>query len=166
MNHKSIYIASVEPKAGSLIIAIGIMEMLKGKYEKVAFFRPVIPDNTKVENDINFMLTHFELDMKYEDCCGFTVSQYIDAYSTDTEAKLHESLIQKINKLYESYDFVLIEGYPRNIFGSIFDFDINLEIAKNLNTLFVPILNGLSKSSNKIIMRYKLPLKWLMMTVV
>jgi phosphate acetyltransferase len=151
MNHKSIYIASVEPKAGSLIIAIGIMEMLKGKYERVAFFRPVIPDNTKVENDINFMLTHFELDMKYEDCCGFTVSQYIDAYSTDTETKLHESLIQKINKLYESYDFVLIEGYPRNIFGSIFDFDINLEIAKNLNTLFVPILNGLGKSSNKII---------------
>ena len=151
MNHKSIYIASVEPKAGSLIIAIGIMEMLKGKYEKVAFFRPVIPDNTEVENDINFMIKHFELDMKYEDCCGFTVSEYIDAYSTDEEAKLHEALIQKMNKLYESYDFVLVEGYPRNIFGSIFDFDINLEIAKNLNTVFIPILNGLGKSSNKII---------------
>ena len=150
MNHKSIYIASVEPKAGSLIIAIGIMEMLKGRYSKVAFFRPVIPDNTIMENDISFMLEHFELDMIYEDCCGFTVSEYIEAYSTDTEAKLHEALIKKIDKLYESYDFVLVEGCPRNMFDSIFDFDINLDIAKNLNTVFIPIINGLGKSSNKI----------------
>ncbi len=151
MNHKSIYIASVEPRAGSLVIAIGIMEMLKGRYEKVAFFRPIIPDNIDIENDINFMLKHFELDMSYEECCGFTVSEYSEAYSNNTEDKLHEALIQKIDKLHKAYDFILMEGYARNVFDVLFDFDINLEIARNLDTVFIPIINAVGKSSNKII---------------
>lgn len=151
MAHKSIYIESVEPYAGSLIIALGIMEMLKGRYERVAFFRPIIPDDVSVENDIDFMRRHFELDITYDECCGFTVNEYIEAYGTDKEDSLHEALIHKVNKLHQSYDFVLIEGYPRNIFGAVFDFDINLKIAKNLNTIFIPIINGLGKSSHSIV---------------
>lgn len=151
MDHKSIYIASVEPRAGSLIIATGFMEMLKARYEKVAFFHPIIPDGDKIDNNINFMLKHFELDMNYDDCCGFSISEYIEAYGTDTEDKLHESLMRKVKKLHKEYDFVLIEGYPRNVFGSVFEFDINLEIAKNLDTVVIPVINAKGKSSNKIV---------------
>jgi len=140
MNHKSIYISSAEPHAGSLVVAIGFMEMLKGRYERVAFFRPIIHDDVIVENDIDFMLRHFALDMQYEECCGFTVSEYIDAYSSDREDKLLESLIRKINHLEAHYDFVIIEGSPRQIFDAVLDFDLNLEIAKNLDTVFPMII--------------------------
>ena len=151
MNHKSIYITSMEPGAGSLIIAIGIMEMLKGHYGKVAFFRPIIPRSDTIESDIDFMLKHFELDMSYDQCCGFTINEYIEAYGRDEEAKLHEALMHKVKTLHKEYDFVLMQGYPRNIFGSVFDFDINLKIAKNLDTVFIPILNALNKSSSTIV---------------
>ncbi len=151
MLHESIYIASTEPRAGNLIIAIGLMEMLRGRYKHVAFFRPIIPDGEERESDIDFMLKHFELDIPYESCCGFTVSEYTKAYADDKEEKLHEALIDKINQLHKAYDFILIEGYPRNLFASLFDFDINLEIAKNLDTVYVPVLNAKGKSSNKII---------------
>ena len=151
MNHKSIYIASAEPHAGSLLIAMGFMEMLKGRYEKVAFFRPIIPDGDKHDNDIEFMLKHFALDMDYESCCGFTVSEYMDAYGADEEDKLHQALIKKIKKLDKSYDFILIEGAAKEIFGGVFDFDINTVIANNLNTVLVPIINAKGKSSNKIV---------------
>jgi len=150
MHHKSIYITSVELRAGSLIITIGFMEILKGHFGKIAFFRPIIPDD-EIDNDIDFMLKHFELDMRYEECCGFTVSEYAEAYRSNTEEKLHEALIRKVNKLHKEYDFVVIEGYPRNAFASVFDFDINMEIAKNLNTFLVPIIKAKGKSSNKIV---------------
>ena len=151
MHPESIYIASVQPAAGSLIVSIGIMEMLKGRFKRVAFFRPIIPDHEEHEGDIDFMLRHFELDMTYEECCGFTVSDYTKAYAEGTEEKLHEALIGKIDKLHKNYDFVLIEGYPRSIFSATFDSDINLEIAKNLSTVLVPVLNAKGKSSEKII---------------
>ncbi|HEC45375.1 MAG TPA: phosphate acetyltransferase, partial [Epsilonproteobacteria bacterium] len=151
MHPQSIYIASAQPRAGSLIIAIGFMEMLKGHFNRVAFFRPIIPDGTDREKDIDFMLKHFELDIAYEDCCGFTVSEYTKAYADGKEEELHEALIHKVDQLHKSYDFVLIEGYPRNIFASVFDFDINLKIARNLGTVFVPVIHGKRKSSAKII---------------
>ncbi len=150
MTPQSIYIASAEPRAGSLIISIGFMEVLKGHFNRVAFFRPIIPDNTDREKDIDFMLKHFELDISYDACCGFSVSDYIDAYADGTEEVLHGALIRKVDQLHKAYDFVLIEGYHRSIFASIFDFDINLEIARNLGTVFIPVINGEGKSSAKI----------------
>jgi len=150
MHPESIYIASTEPRAGSLIIAIGFMEMLKGRYKHVAFFRPIIPDGEERERDIDFMLKHFKLDIPYESCCGFTVSDYTKAYAEDNEEALYAALIDKINQLHKAYDFVLIEGYPRNVFASLFDFDINLKIARNLGTVCVPVLNAKGKSSRKI----------------
>lgn len=147
---ESIYIASAQPRAGSLIIAIGLMEMFKGRYEQVAFFRPILPDGEERENDIEFMLKHFELDISYEACCGFKVSEYTEAYADGTEEELYKSLIHKVKQLHKSYDFVLIEGYPRNVFASVFDFDINLKIARNLGTVFAPVLNAQGKSSSMI----------------
>ena len=151
MHPKSIYIASAQSRAGSLIIAIGLMEMLKGRYKNVAFFRPIIPNVEEGGSDINFMLKHFELDMHYEECCGFTANQYLEAYAEDREDKLCEDLIGKVNRLYDTHDFVLIEGYPRSVFASAFDFDINLKIAKNLETAFLPVLNAKDKSADTII---------------
>ncbi len=150
MTPQSIYIASAEPRAGSLIIAIGFMEVLKGHFNKVAFFRPIIPDGVDREKDIDFMLKHFELDMPYDACCGFSISDYTNAYADGTEEVLHEALIRKVDQLHKVYDFILIEGYHRSIFASIFDFDINLEIARNLGTVFIPVINGKKKSSAKI----------------
>jgi phosphate acetyltransferase len=97
------------------------------------------------------MLKHFELDIPYESCCGFTVSDYTKAYADDNEEALYAALIDKVNQLHKAYDFILIEGYPRNVFASLFDFDINLKIAKNLGTVCVPVLNAKGKSSHKII---------------
>jgi len=151
MHPKSIYIASTEPRGGSLTIAIGLMEMLQGRYKRVAFFRPIIPDDPQEESDIDFMLRHFNLDMKYEDCYGFKVSEYTQAYGDDTEDKLYQTLISKIESLSKSYDFILIEGSPRYKFSMIFDFDINLRIAKNLGTLYIPIINAKERSFEEII---------------
>jgi phosphate acetyltransferase len=150
MHPESIYIASAEPRAGSLIIAIGFMEVLKGHFNRVAFFRPIIPDGTDREKDIDFMLKHFELDISYDACCGFSISDYTNAYADGTEEALHEALIRKVDQLHKAYDFVLIEGYHRSIFASTFDFDINLEIARNLGTVFIPVINGKRKSSANI----------------
>ena len=151
MNHKSIYISSAEPHAGSLVVSIGFMEMLQGNYERVAFFRPIVPYREKKESDILFMLEHFSLDMNYEECFGFSVAEYIDAYGSDEEDKLIEALIRKINHLHEHYDFVIIEGAPRQLFDSVFDFDLNLEIAKNLDTVFIPIISAKEKDMQTII---------------
>jgi phosphate acetyltransferase len=151
MHPKSIYIASARPRAGSLIIALGLMEMLKGRFKRVAFFRPIISDSTESDSDIDFIRGHFGLDIPYDACIGFTVSDYVDAYADGQEDKLFQALFGKIEQLHKEYDFVLIEGYPRTELTSTFDFDLNLEIAKNIDSAFIPILNAKGKSVESIL---------------
>ncbi len=150
MPQQSIYIASTEPQSGTLIISIGFMEMLKGRYTNVAFFRPVVPDRKEDETHISFMREHFNLKIPYEACVGFHESEVIQAFADNKEEALIEALIAKVDHLHQNYDFVLLDGYPRNRFASTLDFDINLRIARNLGTVFCPILNAKGKSTDEI----------------
>ncbi len=151
MQHQSIYVASIEPRSGSLLVSIGIMEMLKGHYEKVAFFRPIIADGCKEDESVTFMIEHFDLKIAYDACVGFEAGKYVEAFAQNRQEELLEALIGKVSALHEGYDFVLIEGYPRDAFSHLFDFDINLAIARNLGTAYVPVLNAHEKTTEQIL---------------
>ena len=151
MQHQSIYISAIQPRSGSLLVAIGIMEMLKGHFNRVAFFRPVISSDRSHDENIEFMLEHYRLDIPYEACVGFSVDAFVSAYAEDREDELLEAIIGKVSRLQQAYDFVLIEGYPRDLFSTRFDFDINLKIARNLGTAYVPVLNAHQKRQDEII---------------
>jgi len=150
MQHRSIYISSPEPRSGSLMVAIGLMEMLKGNLKHVAFFRPILPDGMELDESTHFMIEHFKLKIDPKQCHGFYVSEVTEAFANDREDEIYETLIAKVSALQEQYDFVLIEGYPRNLFPASFDFDINLKIAKNLNSAFIPVLSAKEKSYTQI----------------
>ncbi|HHD72919.1 MAG TPA: phosphate acetyltransferase, partial [Epsilonproteobacteria bacterium] len=110
-----------------------------------------ISNDGKRDSDIDFMLKHFNLNISYEACLGFTINDYVEAYADGREDKLFELLFDKIDQLHQAYDFILIEGYPRTVFASALDFDLNLEIAKNINTAYVPVLNAKGKSVESIL---------------
>ncbi len=151
MQHRSIYISAIQPRSGSLLVTIGIMEMLKGHFKKVAFFRPIIGSEETHDENIEFIRNHYKLDITYELCVGFTEKQVIGAYAQNREEEIIEAIIGKIALLHKQYDFVLIEGYPRDLFSTRFDFDINLRIARNIGTAYIPVLNAYQKQPDEII---------------
>jgi phosphate acetyltransferase len=146
MKHKSIYLAPMQARSGSLTVSIGFMEMLKGNIKKVAFFRPVISGKPEEDSSITFMIEHFGLDITYEQCWGVQTESLLHAFAEGNEQDIYETLIQKLHTLYAAYDFVLIEGYPKTLLSSSLEFDINLEITKNLNIPLIPIFNAKEKS--------------------
>jgi len=146
----SLYLASLEPTTGSLFISIGLMDILKSRYEKVAFFRPVIKQKSKDDGDIIFMREHYSLTQSYEESYCFNVTEVEKLIIEDKIDHLLTTIIAHYKKLEEKYDFVLIEGLPRSLFSATLDFDINMHLAKNLSTPFIPILNAKEKSSRAI----------------
>lgn len=151
MKTKSLYISSLESSAGSLIVAMGIMELLKGRLGKVAFFRPVIVDGPEVDKDIGFMLERYALGMEYKDTYGYTVHEVESLIADNKLNEVLESLIEKFKHLESEYDFVLIEGLNQSNFSSTLDFDINLSMAKNLSSPFISVLKGKNKEVKEVI---------------
>ena len=150
MKSNSLYISSLEPATGSLIITMGIMELLKGKLGKVAFFRPVIDDNSEVDHDISFVLEKYSLDMRYEDAFGFTTHEVEKFMAENRFNDFIESLLEKFKKLEKEYDFVVVEGLHNSSFSQTVDFDINISIAQNLGTPYISVLKGKEKSALEI----------------
>ena len=151
MKTKSLYISSLEQAAGSLIVAMGIMELLKGRLGKVAFFRPVILDTTEKDKDIAFMQEYYALSMNEEEMYGYTVHQVESLIAENKYNEVFDNLIDKCKILESKYDFVLIEGLNQANFSQTLDFDINLSIAKNLSSPFISILKGKNKSVKEVI---------------
>ncbi len=157
MKIKSLFVASLEKNAGGLIVSTGLMDILKRKLQKVAFFRPIVPeDNFSRDSDIDFMIKHYRLDMDYEESFAFTASQAENLIAKNQLNTMLEKIIAKFQKLKDEYDFVLCEGISKSLFTATVDFDINLKIAKNLNSLVVGVLSGKNKEPQEILKEMKI----------
>ncbi|MDD3463071.1 MAG: phosphate acetyltransferase [Sulfurospirillaceae bacterium] len=151
MKTKSLYISSLEPSAGSLVVVIGFMELLKGKLGKVAFFRPVIQNEKELDHDISFMLEKYNLDIKYEEAYGCTVREVEESIAENRYNELMENLIEQFKNLEKNYDFVLVEGLNQSFFSNTLDFDVNLDFAKNFSSPFISVLKGKEKTAKDVI---------------
>ena len=81
--------------SGSLVVSAGVMQLLKSKYEKVAFFRPIIDSNMQDDNDINFMSEYFSLDMKNEQTFALNIQEAKTLISEDKFHDLIEIVIKR-----------------------------------------------------------------------
>ncbi|MEO1050414.1 MAG: phosphate acetyltransferase [Bacteroidota bacterium] len=130
----SIYITSSEARCGKSLICLGLVELILRKTRKVGIFRPVIRGTKQGERDknIDLILNHFNLDIPYEDTYAYH-SKDIQALISD--GKIDQALdhiITKYKALQAKCDFVLCEGTDFQAESSSFEFNINVEFAKNL----------------------------------
>ena len=150
MKTKSLYISAQEMHAGTLFVSMGMMEILKRNLHRVAFFRPIIFSKNVQDGDISFMLEHYKLDMKYEDCYCFDVEELESMLSQNRFDELMNTLITHFKHLESEYDFVLCEGIRRSFFSTNIDYNINVEIAKNFNTPLINIISADKKNAKDI----------------
>ncbi|MDD4950641.1 phosphate acetyltransferase [Sulfuricurvum sp.] len=143
---KSLYIASLEPNAGSLIVSLGFMELLKSRVHKLAFFRPIIEKSVEEDNDIAFMLNHFSMDQSLESCYGYCLDEVESLIAEGKVSDILEHLLEKYHALESEYDFVLIQGLDQASFSKTLSFNFNHLIAKNLQAPYVSVIRGKEKT--------------------
>ncbi len=150
--NKGLYIATSEPNSGKSIVVLGLMRTFLGKNPRVGYFRPIIDDfdEGEVDNHINTVLTHFDLDISFKEAYGFTRSEVLEKYNTGKEGEMFDVLIQKFKKLEERFDFIVVEGTDFSDQHSIIEFDINVLICKNFGIPAIIVSNGYDKKVNEI----------------
>ncbi|MBD3797422.1 MAG: phosphate acetyltransferase [Campylobacterales bacterium] len=150
MKIKSLYIASNEKNVGSLFISMGMMEILKRKLHRVAFFRPVIADRKKQDYNIEFILQRYKLDIPYDACVGFDIAYVEEMIAQKKEKELINQLIEKFQYLQKNYDFVLCEGINKDALSHTIAYDLNMELAKNFSAGYINIIGAKDKDPKDI----------------
>ncbi|WP_418641125.1 phosphate acetyltransferase [Sulfurimonas sp. ST-27] len=150
MKIKSLYIAAQEKNAGTLFVSMGMMEILKRKLHRVAFFRPIIFDKNIRDGDIDFILQRYNLDIDYAACYGFDIKEVEEMISKKEDNLLITRLIDKFKKLEREYDFVLCEGIRRSFLTSTISYDLNVKIAQNFAAPVISVIKADSATTKEI----------------
>jgi len=128
------------------------MRAFLGRTPKVGYFRPIIDDVSEgqVDNHINTVKSHFDLDIELEDMYCYTRSQVLEKYNQGKEGDLFDEVITCYKTMQERFDFVIVEGTDFSEDNSIIEFDINVLICKNLGIPAVIVANGMDKKVHEI----------------
>ncbi len=158
---KGIYITNTESGAGRSVVALGVLKLMLSKLSKVGYFRPIISDcqKGKKDNRIQTMLSYFNLDMEYEEAFGFTLSEAVQFKNLGKEAVLIDKIIAKYKKLEKRFDIVLVEGSDFLSKGMAIEFDLNLEIAKNLSIPTIIVSSARDKEIGEAVSNLNLAVK-------
>ena len=107
----AIYLTTTEPYSGKSIIALGLMNLLAGKTEKIAYFKPIISRvRPEEDNILKTIATHFHLAISYQDMYAFTRDEAVHYINSGKEAYLIDTIIGKFKRLQEHHDFIVVEG--------------------------------------------------------
>ena len=136
MNH-SVYVITSSAQSGKSIVSLGLMQMLKRTTPNVAFFKPLIENKNVVDNHIDTILSHFNVNMNYEDAYSYSRSEFTEHQNQGKINEVYDTIIEKYKNLENEFDFVLVEGSDFTEEGSVFEIDFNGSIAKNLG---IPVL--------------------------
>jgi phosphate acetyltransferase len=150
---KNLFIIATEGRSGKSAICLGVMQLLLKDVQRVAFFRPIISGSLtdKMDHDINLILSHFSLNMKYEETYAYTLDQARDMINQGKHTILLENILAKFKELEAKHDFVLCEGTDFMAGDAAFEYDINAEIAANLGCPVILIANGLDKDADRLV---------------
>ncbi|MGB5348437.1 MAG: AAA family ATPase, partial [Polyangiales bacterium] len=67
---KGIYIASIQPRAGKSLAALGLMELVSRRVEHLGFFRPVVSGRADSDREIGLMRYRYALKQDAEASSG------------------------------------------------------------------------------------------------
>lgn len=150
---KTVFIASTEPHSGKSIISIGLVNMLLGKAQKIGYYKPIISHDPALykEHHSDAIISHFDLPMQPEDTYSFTWEEATHQMESERRGEMIDTIIRKFKHLENQNDFTVVEGTDYLGEGAAFEFEINVQIAKNLRAPVIIVITGEDKTTAQVV---------------
>lgn len=133
----SIYITSAEGSSGKSTVALGVLDTLRAKVEKVGVFRPVSRSRTEPDYVLQMLLAHDGVDLEYDECVGVT---YDDVHA-DPDAALG-IIVEKFRAVAARCQAMVIVGSDYTDVGNPTEFGFNAKVAANLGAPVALVVTG------------------------
>lgn len=145
--NRSVYVITTSAQSGKSLVSLGLMQMLQRVTSNVAYFKPVVKSKEEKDLHIETMLSHFKLNMTYEESFAFSKNELTEYQNQGNINEVYEVIIAKYKALEEKFDFVIIEGSDFVDETSSFEVDFNASLAQSLN---IPVILVVKDNFNAI----------------
>ena len=147
----NLYIATLEPYSGKLVITLGIMEMLSCRINRLGFFRTISPVAAEEDSHIQLIASQFNLSLQPEQMVGVTYDQAKAWIAAGEEQRLLREIVQRFKAAEEECDFLLCEGPDITHLSDAFENGISIRIARELGTPALYVSSALGLSLTKLL---------------
>ncbi|UIE38376.1 phosphate acetyltransferase [Leptodesmis sichuanensis] len=148
---KNLYIAAIEPSSGKSLVLLGLMELLSKRVPRLGFFRPVIHDGHRADNDIELVSSRYTPGFPYTAYFGMTHTRARRLIADGQFDELLQEVIEKYKSLERQCDFVVCEGVnPTDIDPALVD-NFDTQMANHLAAPILAIANADGKTIEEII---------------
>lgn len=149
---RSLYLVPLERHAGTSLLSLGILDYVLRKTRRVAIFRPVIRDEaiTRPDKTIDLLLGHFRLDQVYGEAYALTASATDALLAHNRYDEILNRIIAAYQRLAGRYDFVYCMGSDGHHDAPQFEFNLNVEIARSLDSPVILLTSGQGRSDEEL----------------
>lgn len=148
---RSLFLSTIAPKTGKVVIALGLVELALREGRRVGFFRPVISDGALavVDEDIELIRRHCELPQTYEASFSWRMTDLIEKVGSRGIDSVLEKIVADYKRLEQTCDFIVIEGTDYLGQTLALEFDLNALIAHTLSSPVMLIGSGVGLSPGR-----------------
>ena len=134
---RNLYITGMEPRCGKSVVALGVMELLSARVERLGFFRPIVPSRTERDPQLELVRRRYKLDASYEEMHALAE----DEASEIEYEELRKRVVEAYKALEQRCDFVVCEGTD---FGgaAALAFGRNADLANELGAPVLVVVRG------------------------
>jgi phosphate acetyltransferase len=145
---KKIFITSTEKRSGKSLITIGLINAFQGMFPRVGYMKPIgqrYDGDGEIDTDATLVKNIFGFEDSPRDINPASMDD-----ATEDKDILFEKIFDAYGRISADRDMVVVEGTDYDSTVTALEFDINAELAKNLNAPVLLIANGSDKTVDEI----------------
>ncbi len=147
----SLYLASLEPDSGKSLAALGLMEMLSGRLERVGYFRPVVPAGTTPDPRLELIHGRYPTAHDRDELWAYTDAEVQDLLAEGRSDEVFKGILEHYKRLEAHYEFVLVDGTDYTGVSAAFEFEFNAQVANHLGAGVCALVGGRDKGSREVV---------------
>ncbi|NLF04266.1 MAG: phosphate acetyltransferase, partial [Actinomycetales bacterium] len=145
MTTRSIYVSAPEGETGKSTVALGLLDLLTRRVQRVGVYRPVARSTDQRDYVLELLLGHDAVDLTYEECVGVT---YDDVHA-DPDAAL-ATIVSRYHAMARSCDAVVIVGSDYTDVAGATELSFNARVAANLGSPVLLVVSGNGRSAGEV----------------
>jgi phosphate acetyltransferase len=136
---RNLYITAMEPQSGKSVVALGLMELLSPRVERLGFFRPIVPSGDGPDPQIDLIRRRYQVDASPEEMRALTQDEASEIPAYD---ELRKRVVAEYKTLEPRFDFILCEGTDFTSATSALDYGLNADLANELGAPVLVVVKG------------------------
>src|SRR6266498_4050045 len=129
----------MEPQSGKSVVALGLMELLSARVERLGFFRPIVPSADEPDPQIELIRRRYQVDASDEQMHALSQDE---AAAIPAYEELRKRVVEAYKQLEQGCDFVLCEGTDFTSATSALDYGLNADLANELGAPVLVVVKG------------------------